>query len=370
LDLTPPALDQVEVSVVGRGYGECVLVHLGWGDWLVVDSCIEQREPPAPYAALYLEQIGVPFEAVRWLLASHWHDDHVAGFGALVQLCSSAEVFMSEAMRSEEFISLSFVGAGEPPGRISSGIKEMRRTLTTLRVDNRKVQQARADQRLYVDNVHGVTREIWALSPSNAASLRAKQAFVAESLPTLADRRRVLSPSPNEASVALLIRVGDAVALLGADLEHTKTSDRGWNAVLSSPGRPQDRASLFKLAHHGADNGDHPDVWTQMLEPDVIAALTPYGTGVRPRPDDADVSRICARAADAYIAGPRRVKRPRASSPVEKVRRKAVRSSVIAERPLGQIRCRRSISDDNWDVALHGTAERLGGSRSSSKPSG
>jgi hypothetical protein len=349
----------VEVSVVGRGYGECVLVHLGWGDWLIVDCCLADPEPPAPYPALYLERIGVPFEQVRWLLASHWHDDHVAGFRALTRLCGTATVFMSEALRSQEFASLVLAEIEEPPGRIGSGIREMRQTLKELKKSSRTVEQARADQRLSLDEMDGLTREIWALSPSNAASLRAKSAFVQEALPVAAARRRVRAPGPNEASVALHVRVGDVVILLGADLENEKAADRGWKAVLESVGRPRERASLFKLAHHGADNGDHPDVWADMLDKEPVVALTPYGQGPRPRPDDADVARICSYTSEAYIAGPRHVKLPRASSPVEKVRRRAVRSAVVSERPLGHVRCRRSAAASAWGVDLDGAAEHL-----------
>lgn len=349
----------MEVSVVGRGYGECVLVHLGGGDWLIVDCCLVEPEPPTPYPPLYLERIGVPFEEVRWLLASHWHDDHVAGFGALTHLCSAATVYMSEALRSQEFASLARAPIEEPPGRIGSGVREMRQTLGALKESRRTVEQARADQRLFLDEMGGQTREIWALSPSNAASLRAKRAFVEEAFPAAVQRRRVRAPSPNEASVALHIRVGDVVVLLGADLQNETATDRGWKAVLGSRGRPRERASLFKLAHHGADNGDHREVWTGMLEQDVVAALTPYGEGRRPRPDDADVARICSYTSEAYIAGPRRVRLPKASSPVEKVRRKAVKSAVVSERPLGHVRCRRRIGADAWVVELEGAAERL-----------
>jgi hypothetical protein len=357
--VTPLRDAQVEVSVVGRGYGETVLVHLGWRDWLVVDSCTEDAAPAAPYAPLYLERIGVRFETVRWLLASHWQDDHVGGFSAMVRLCGRAEVFISEAMRSKEFVSLVHAEVAEPPGRISSGIREMRETLGELRARRRDVQQARADQRLFVDDAHGVLREIWALSPSNAASLRCKRAFVTEALPTATERRRIRAPESNETSVALFVRVGPVVVLLGADLEHEAADDRGWNAVLASRGRPRERASLFKLAHHGADNGDHPDVWTEMLDEQVVVALTPYGAAVRPRSDDADVARTCARTNDAYIAGPRQVRLARASSPVEKIRRRALRSAAVSERPLGHVQCRRNLDADAWTVALDGTAATL-----------
>lgn len=180
-----------------------------------------------------------------------------------------------------------------------------------------------------------------------------------ESLPDAADRRRVRAPKENEASVALLVRVGQAVALLGADLQNHAAEDRGWKAVLGSHGRPRERASLFKIAHHGADNADNPHVWRDMVDDDVVATVTPYGSGPRPRPDDADVARICAYTSEAYIAGPRHVTLPRASRPVEKIRRRAVKSAVVSERPLGHVRCRRSVHATAWTVELYGTAERL-----------
>jgi hypothetical protein len=276
MELTAPAEDEVEVSLAGRGYGETVLVHLGWGDWLLVDSCLAGAAPPTPYAPLYLERTGTKFEDVRWMLASHWHDDHTAGFGAQVRLCANAEIFISEAIQSTEFLELAMLDVEEPLGSISSGRREIRITLQELRATRRKVQQARADVRLFADVSHGVTREIWALWPSNTASLRSKQSFAQELLPIAADNRRIPAADPNEASVALLMRVGSVVALLGADLENPAAADRGWNAVLHSSGRPRERASFFKIAHHGAENGDHADVWAELLEDGVVAALTPY----------------------------------------------------------------------------------------------
>lgn len=359
MELTPPGDREIEVSVVGRGYGECVIVHAGCGEWLIVDSCVEERGSPNSYATKYLDQIGVSPDSVRWLLASHWHDDHVAGFTDLVDRCAAARVYFSEAMRSEEFVALALVDVDEPAGALSSGIAEMRKVLRRLKASERKPEQARADQRLHADTVNAHDREIWALSPSNAASLNAKASFAQDRVDTLPDRRRISAPSPNESSVALLIWVGDAVCLLGADLQTTTAADRGWEAVLASEGRPRKPASIYKVAHHGAPNGDTPQIWEELLERDVVAALTPYGAGVHPRPDDDDVRRICARTADAYLAGPRTVRRTKASAPVEKMRRRAGTKAVISERPMGHVRARFLLDQPGWTVSLHGEAQKL-----------
>jgi hypothetical protein len=129
-----------------------------------------------------------------------------------------------------------------------------------------------------------VTREIWALSPSNAASLLSKSSFAQELLPVRADRRRLPAPSPNEASVALHVKVGPAVCLLGADLVWHDGEERGWKAVIASEGRPTELASLYKVAHHGASNADNASIWEELLTPQPTAVLAPYGTGRKPRP--------------------------------------------------------------------------------------
>jgi len=54
----PPAVDELEVSVFGPGVGECVLVHFGEGEWMVVDSCLD-RATSRPAALDYLTELGV-----------------------------------------------------------------------------------------------------------------------------------------------------------------------------------------------------------------------------------------------------------------------------------------------------------------------
>ncbi len=40
--MNAPEPDEIEVSLIGPGYGESVLVHLGDGEWVVADSCVEK----------------------------------------------------------------------------------------------------------------------------------------------------------------------------------------------------------------------------------------------------------------------------------------------------------------------------------------
>ena len=79
-----PSKDEVEVTLLGPGYGESIVVHFGQGEWIIVDSCInDAREPQA---LEYLRAIGVePDEAVSLIVATHWHDDHIRGMAKVVE---------------------------------------------------------------------------------------------------------------------------------------------------------------------------------------------------------------------------------------------------------------------------------------------
>ncbi|MGC1523037.1 MAG: MBL fold metallo-hydrolase, partial [Steroidobacteraceae bacterium] len=100
----PPAPDEVEVTVIGPGFGECILVHTGSGRWLIVDSC---RDPATrqPAALLYLRSLGVdPATSVDWIVATHWHADHVGGIYELVSICSKAQFFCASVLQKREFL--------------------------------------------------------------------------------------------------------------------------------------------------------------------------------------------------------------------------------------------------------------------------
>ena len=71
----PPAPTEVEVSLFGPGVGECVVIHLGLGEWLIVDSCLTAGREPV--AISYLSELGVPLDSVRMCLFTHFHDDHI-----------------------------------------------------------------------------------------------------------------------------------------------------------------------------------------------------------------------------------------------------------------------------------------------------
>jgi beta-lactamase superfamily II metal-dependent hydrolase len=74
--------------------------------------------------------------------------------------------------------------------------------------------------------------------------------------------------------VAVLIRIGGLEILLGSDLERSANPQIGWKAVLNATNVKPFAARIVKVAHHGSETGDEPDVWTQRIGPEPWALLT------------------------------------------------------------------------------------------------
>src|SRR4051812_1212421 len=99
----PPEPDELEVSLFGPGVGECVVVHIGAGEWLVVDSCIDPSTRK-PVALDYLTAMNVDVSRmVKLVVVTHWHDDHMRGVSALFSRAESAKFVCSSVLQVEEF---------------------------------------------------------------------------------------------------------------------------------------------------------------------------------------------------------------------------------------------------------------------------
>jgi hypothetical protein len=359
---------EFEISILGPGVGECIVVHLGGGDWIVVDSCVDQAS--RQNAALkYFQQIGVdPAESVRLVIATHAHDDHVSGISDIVLEAQSADFVCPAASTEPEFVALLELDAGllETRHRIYS---EFQRVFHLL--EDRKpgahygVRRKRAvsDRLLWCRPPQsGLQRAaVTALSPSDHAidlSLRALRFLIPKAGST---PRQFASRDPNTFSVALWIEVGDVSALLGSDLLKGPGPSCGWNAILANPQRPTSEASVYKVPHHGAPNAHHEGVWTSLCADDVIAILAPYRAGRQRRPSLADAKVICSLAEQAYITAPSSTPALGAASRAQRWKLSDVASAVRErEGPTGHVRLRYSLDRGGpWRVTVGRPARSL-----------
>jgi hypothetical protein len=302
----PPADDEIEVSLFGPGVGECVCVHLGRGEWILVDSCCPVGSPE-PVALTYLQTLNVaPESAVRLVVATHWHSDHIRGMAQLLAACEQASFVCSAALEDRNFVGL-ITALGQRPMMESSGADEFHRIFALLRAraaSRRAVtpKWAAANRILYEDPSRNV--EVRSLSPSDAAQTLALQE-IGNLMPREGTpKRRVVARTPNENSVVLWIRSSERRVLLGADLETSPNPAVGWTAIIDSASGAEGRAEIFKVPHHGSANADDPRVWSEKLVAPPVAALSTFASGTKPLPSAEDVKRLLARTPRLYCTGP------------------------------------------------------------------
>jgi hypothetical protein len=345
---TPPSRDEIEISIFGPGIGEAIVIHVGDNEWLIVDSCID-RISRNPIAIKYLKDLNVNISSsVKLFIVTHWHDDHIRGASTILGECEDALFACSGAISSDEFIQFCLGGSGALME--SSGLEEFNDILEILssrtddgRMESRGPQWAIADRKLLHLPKKGrcFNVEVHALSPSNAAMTLALRE-IGQMMPKAGvPKRRVISQTPNHASVALWVIIEDLNILLGSDLENHPPNNLGWKAVLISQNRPAGRALVVKVPHHGSSDAYNRDMWNQMVLSDPIALLTPFASGVKPLPSTADIGRIRKHASRIYCTGrPSGWHPPKRDPSVERTIRETVRTRRLIHGRMGHVRVR------------------------------
>ncbi|MGC3863376.1 ComEC/Rec2 family competence protein [Micromonospora chersina] len=351
--LTPPQADEVEISLFGPGYGECVLVHLGNGHWLVNDSCTSPSSAGRmPVALSYLRSIGIaPSEHIRLLVASHWHDDHVSGLSDFAAECPDAAFVCSMALRSNEFLQLIKLAEASRTS-LGSGVSELKKIIDFRRnnATGALVKFAVADLPLWKDSESGAT--VYALSPSDE-SIAASLQDISELVDEIAQYRTKVPPlKPNAASIVLWVDLGHTRVLLGGDLENHSNSLRGWRGIVSSTTRPAGKAEVYKVAHHGSITAHCDDIWQKLLQGENISVIAPWQLGRAALPKDDDLRRISGLSHETYVTTTASSALPRQRSKlVMQTMAQATRSWQVRDASPGHIQLRRR-ADRPWRVGL------------------
>lgn len=329
----PPADDEVEITLLGRGVGESCLVHFGNGRWIVVDSLKERRGNAA--ALSYLETIGVSPSRVEHLIVTHFHRDHYQGIDLLHDACRNARLWVTAALQTRRFLEIF--------GTIPSEFSDLSETMV------------RARRRQLSPTTPGLTRlsvgrnvideggvRIRAIAPSEMA-VDASCEELADALQLGPTALRGRLSRDNRCSVALHIDVLGIGALLGGDVENAP-AEFGWKAVLEEPlHRLLEPVELIKVPHHGSKGAHDDEMWSRLVSPDATLFVAPFTALRHPIPSPGDQLRLLSfgRLWQAAASSDRRVLR--GESGVRVVQR--------ARKPVGVVRARRR-PDTPWSVTV------------------
>jgi beta-lactamase superfamily II metal-dependent hydrolase len=283
LTMDPPAGNEVEVTLLGRGVGECVVLHLLDDDWMIVDSF---RNGKVPAAQHYLDSLGVDPAHVKTIVVTHFHTDHYRGIDLLHDYYTSARLMVTDALNAKNFVAL-YGDSAEPPvlGVLPGTIKRARdRTIGTYTPGLRHLK---AGQEVF-QSAHG---RVIALSPTDAAVLQSN-VELGNSM-AVDNQVRVISKlkDDNRCSVVLYVDINGVRALLGADLVADAPA-YGWQALLDEPNHQHlQPVDLVKVPHHGGVSGHDESMWDRLVTDDAIINVAPYWSSGLPR--DTDIARLC-----------------------------------------------------------------------------
>jgi beta-lactamase superfamily II metal-dependent hydrolase len=362
----PPKADELEVTVFGPGVGESIVVHLGVGEWIIVDSCRSPVGERKPLPLAYLDLLGVEVgKQVSRIVATHWHDDHVAGLGEVVECCQQAELWLTPAIAHDEIITLVQHHLKHPPPEFGSGVGEMGKLLEVLRTQGRTYKHASETCSVIASTARAGKVEVTCLAPSAMADVAAKLRTRSELKDALKLGGRLPSFHENDGSIVLHIRVGAHHLLLGGDLEEKGIAGMGWmQAVATHKSQGLGKvAHVFKIPHHGSINGYHLPVWMDVVHDEPWALITPYRKSNLPAL--AGLKAIMKHTDRVYLTAAAKVKKiAHPDRSVNKTVSETTSGGIREAHPRnGAVRLRCNLEapphPKHWQVEVFGTACRV-----------
>lgn len=366
LTVAPDSRD-LEVSVFGPGFGESIVLHLGDGNWAVIDSCLDAASKQ-PAAIHYLSCIGADAtKSVQLVVATHWHDDHMQGISKVFQTAVGAVFACTSAVQQPDFneVLASWTGTKFLPG--GSGIDELRSIMVELK-------RRSTHSRCVAPKLAGVGRTLWpilnkpnplamsikCLSPSDAAVLATISRLNGVAPASTKIRRRLPNLLENDTSVVLSVEAAGHRVLLGGDLHVKVDRSFGWLAIVDDHAGVDARHDAFKVPHHGSPTGDHDEVWSKMAVEQACAVTTPFVGGRVRLPSVEDCQRILSKTQSAYLSAPPLPTKFRdANRTVEKTVSEATNSVQFVPGKYGHVRLRKRLDDTPatpWRIELFGSA--------------
>jgi len=337
----------LEVSIFGSHFGECIVIHLPNGKWMIVDSCLDIKNKE-PIALSYLSRIGIDISNdVQLIIITHWHDDHIQGISQLISACHSARVCFSSAMTQKEFLTLidGFSGKYSLVPNHTSGtreiantIKELKNRISSSSTSSKYMTPVTADRILLEDSMASI--RIRSLSPSDKSYHQALACFSSLIPHDNAERITLQSPKKNHLSIVLWVSCNNSTVLLGSDLEEVNDEETGWRAIINSSLRPEEKAHLFKIPHHGSKTGHSDDVWNMMVKEDVLCLVTENTRGSYSIPTPKDIARIKSYSSKLFSTSAPRQKLSKRNNTVEKTLREMAKKRKSLGGDLGQIQVR------------------------------
>lgn len=352
-----PKDTEVEITLIGTGggYGESIIIKLGIDCWIIVDSCINPFTNET-LSLEYLNKIGVELSKVELIICTHWHNDHIKGLANVLSMCPNAEFCFSAVHDLNKFLYLCELDSSKTlKGGTINSTKEFALCMEIISKRNAYVTRAQSNLLLKSLEISGIKFELFALSPS-PKTITNFESELSQLITEFGKRNTaIINKSPNEKSVALLLKFGEHRVILGADLEIGNDEHEGWKYVVKhSKVIDKNKADLYKIPHHGSENGYLKEIFDILVNDDSVLKLTPFKSSGLPKEQMMDTYSIHSKT--IYITSNLLIskKAKKRDSGIEKVIDRSVISLTEVKFSHGLIRSRIDYSKvkSHWTTEL------------------
>ena len=335
--------NELEVSVFGRGFGECIVVGWEGKDFIIIDSFLNP-ETNNPIALDYLESIGAPLTAIKAVVLTHWHQDHISGISQILSSNNEIKLVLSPIFSETPFLLM----LSKEVQKKRASTNEFVKIVEFIRTNKERVQYVTKDCCIYYKS-KGL--EIITLSPSYLEMVDYLEALMKSNN----DKPKIAYDfvEDNMLSIVLLIKQNKKSILLGSDLE-VKASGHGWECLVEKYTYKDIRPSLFKVPHHGSITGHYQLLWDEVLENKPTAVLTVYNKG-KGLPQDEDIKRIMELSEKLFVVGARAKKDKEILMKIHKTMPDV--SITVIQKKIGLLRYRFSTDSDTESYEPFGSVE-------------
>lgn len=411
--LTVPQSDEIEVTLIGgtSGYGESILIHIGDGDWIVVDSCVNAQTGDC-VPLTYLEELEVDVaEHLLYVICTHWHEDHIKGLSKIMEKCTSKTVFAISCSDDREKFVYELLQDYNYDGK-SVKLQELTQSLKLAEANHIVVQRLKQNE--FIFNRKGV--QAYALSPSEKVvkkfeeelataqknyqkvlkqllELKTKDPNTIEDAQNLEkdtidsfkqlikesiDEESIIEETesllkykdtkkiePNDRCVTIQVTFNNHHIILGADLENHPSPNgmMGWMDVAASPSLNGVTSSLFKIPHHGSETGYCEYFLKKFIKTDAVMKLTAWIRGDKVVPEKEMLLKYYNHSPNLYVSTTSMFKKGNNEEDVSIRKQMDNTTDLIYEiKPqLGIIRSRinKNSFDDIWKTEYFGSAEKI-----------
>lgn len=408
--IQPFGPNEAEVTLIGgtSGYGESVVVRYGENEWAVIDSCIDTlTQTCLPIA--YLEDIGVDIGSqVKYVICTHWHDDHIKGLHKVLEACSSEVIFCvaiaseklsflyeiqrsnlyepDRGVRRELILAMDkvkekgikvkyllqdlpvFVTANSKCITLSPSQKELDNFFNELAYAISGQGHVIAQKEILktipvaeIETADNIADEVFS---SLEGSIDVEPAEITEidlqELGRLEENAKQSKPNINDRSVALLFTICGHHVVLGADLEVTSDSESGWQSVNDCMSMVGVTAGIFKIPHHGSSNGYYELFLRNHIKPTATGKVSTWLKGKKVLPEKAILHNYREYLSGLYITTDPSYLIGKFSSPeYKKIMEEFTESIVDIKSQCGIVQSRLDLTSgsDDWSTQLYGSAK-------------